>query len=199
MYFLLLSTLFVFPLDICCSLVILLCMEEMHRESRGCTVWMLRTRETVHIEKAKWIHWRRKWTKGTSMLISALLKKKPKAEGLHLSTQTFRFQLFVLYGWWWMCAALCVCVCWSLWSCVRKHFPTNAAHNTYACSITTPIRPSLSPSLPNPKSFISLSLVDKAPIHCPANQSLHSCSQLSMTRFIWPGPCPSHQPSSFFH
>lgn len=97
------------------------------------------------------------------------------------------------------CVQHCVYVCWCLWLCVRKHFPTNAAHNTYACNITTPIRPSLSPSLPNPKSFISLSLFNKAPIHCPANQSLHSCSQLSMTQFIWPGPCPSHQPSSFFH
>lgn len=39
----------------------------------------------------------------------------------------------------------------------------------------------------------------KLPIHCPANQSLHSFSQSSMTRFIWPGPCPSNQPSPFFH
>lgn len=138
----------------------------------------------------------RKWTKEDSMSISFSLNKKQKAFSL-VHSQTFRFQPFVLSGWWWMRTVLCVCVCWCLWLCVRKHFPTNAAHNTYACCITTPIHPSLSLSLPNSNSFISLSLLNKAPIHCPANQSLHSCSQLSMTRFIWLGLCPSHQPSSF--
>lgn len=35
---------------------------------------------------------------------------------------------------------------------------------------------------------IRLAAPDKASIHCPANQSPHSCWNLSMTRFIWPGP-----------
>lgn len=134
------------------------------------------------------------------MLILFYLNKKQKAEGPQLFTRRhLGFKALFSTGEWWMSRLqYCVYVCWSLWLCLRKHFPTNAAHNTYACYITTPIPPSLSPSLPNPYSFISLSLslFNKAPIHFPANQSLHSCSQLSMTGFIWLGPSPSHQPSS---
>lgn len=131
------------------------------------------------------------------MSISFPLNKKQKAEGHRLFTHRhLGFNSLSSPGGG-ECVQYCVYVCWCLWLCVRKHFPTNAAHNTNACCITTPIRPSLSPSLPNSNSFISLSLFNKAPIHCPANQSPHSCSQLSMTRFIWLGPYPSHQPSSF--
>lgn len=120
--------------------------------------------------------------------------KSKEAEGLRLFTRRrLGSSPLSFSGCLWMCTVLRVC----LWSCVRKHFPTNAAHNAYAFCITTPIRPSLSPSLPNSNSFISLSAFNKAPIHCPANQSLHSCGQLSMTRFIWLGPRPSNRPSFF--
>lgn len=127
------------------------------------------------------------------MLMSFFPKQKAKSRRASLVHSDI--QVSTLCG---ECVQYCACTRRCLWRvCVRKRFPTNAAHNTFACYITTPIRPSLSPSLPNLNSFISLSLFNKAPIHCPANQSLHSCSQLSMTRFIWLGPCPSHQPSSF--
>lgn len=42
-------------------------------------------------------------------------------------------------------------------------------------------------SSPAQNAFISHSLSNKAPIHCLANQSRHSCSKSSMTRFIWLG------------
>ncbi len=115
-------------------------------------------------------------------------QKAKNRRALLVHSQTFRSQPFVLSGWWWMCTVLCVCLLVSVVVCAEAF--SNKCSNTYACCITTPIRPSLSPSLPNSNSFISLSLFNKAPIHCPANQSLHSCSQLSMTRFIWLGPCP---------
>lgn len=92
------------------------------------------------------------------------------------------------------CAQHCVCVCRCLSLGLRKLFSkTIHMHATLRPpSVTLCLLPSLTPN-----SFISLSLFNKAPIHCPANQSLHSCSQLSMTRFIWLGPCRSHQLSSF--
>lgn len=123
-------------------------------------------------------------------------QKAKKQKGFVCSLRHLSFSQFPLWAGG-ECAEYCVCVCWCAWFVCAEAFPTNAAHNTYACYITTPIRPSLSPSIPKSNSFISPSLLNKAPIHCPANQSVHSCSQLSMTRFIWLALCPSHQPSSF--
>lgn len=95
------------------------------------------------------------------------------------------------------CVQHCVCLLVSVVVCAEAFY--NKCSTQYICMQHYDPHSSISVSFPPKPKVFHLSLPNKAPIHCPANQSLHSCSQLSMTQFIWPGPCPSQWPSSFFY
>lgn len=62
-----------------------------------------------------------------------------------------------------------------VWLCVQEHFSEKVVRIAYACYIAPPICPSLSLFLPN--SFISLSLFNKALIHClPIKAYIHAAN-----------------------
>lgn len=133
-----------------------------------------------------------KLTKKNSLSISLLLHNREEAEELCLFSLTHVTSPLLMKPES-ACAQCCVCICWCLSLGLQKRFLIHMLH--YDPSPHPSISVSFPPLLKSLSSLTPSST--KHQFTVTANQSLHSCSQLSMTRFIWLGPCRPHQLSSF--